>query len=344
MRELLELICSELSAGRPLASAVITDSSGSTPRSTGTRMAVSADGQSRGTVGGGPGEAMAQREAKNVLRTQIDKLLKLDLTGKDVADSGMICGGRLAVLVEYIAPSPENIRLFEDLRADWEAGEGCMLCTVFREKDGGVQILSRTAAPERLPKDLPAELHDKVQRRAAKARLPFAESQNGCTILVEPIRSRGRLIIAGAGHVGQATAHMAALSGFHTVVMDDRPDFLVPAHYPPACRLRQIAGFADCFNGLSIGPDSLIVIVTRGHVHDQTVLAQALATDAGYVGMIGSRKKRDAIYQNLREQGISQAAIDRVHCPIGLDIGADTPEEIAVSIVAELIQKRAENG
>ncbi len=99
-----------------------------------------------------------------------------------------------------------------------------------------------------------------------------------------------------------------------------------------------LESFNDAFSGLSVGRDDFIVILTRGHLHDKTVLAQALKTGAGYIGMIGSRRKRDAIYGALLEEGFGQRDIDRVHSPIGLSIGADTPEEIAVSIVAEMIQ------
>ncbi|MBA2882640.1 xanthine dehydrogenase accessory factor [Desulfosalsimonas propionicica] len=343
MRKLLDFITAELSAGRPVTSAVITASSGSTPRTTGSRMAVTADGRTCGTVGGGPGEAMARREALDAGKTKHSKLLRLDFTGKDAAEAGMICGGQIDVLIEYIAPTMENTRIFKDLLNNWDNGAGLVLCTVFREYGGQVQILSRSLAPDRLPSELPAALQSKAQNRAGKSSLPFSERQNGYTVLIEPMRSRGRVIIAGAGHVGQATAILAAFTGFQTLILDDRAEFLAPENFPPACRIQQVNDFADCFKNLTVGTDSLIVIVTRGHIHDQTVLAQALETEAGYIGMIGSRKKRDAIYQNLRDQGVSQAALKRVHCPIGLSINADTPQEIGVSILAELIQKRAKN-
>jgi xanthine dehydrogenase accessory factor len=102
-----------------------------------------------------------------------------------------------------------------------------------------------------------------------------------------------------------------------------------------------LASFEAALDGIGIGQGDYIVILTRGHLHDRTVLAQALKTDAGYIGMIGSRRKRDAIYTSLLKDGFSQADIDRVHSPIGLAIGAETPEEIAVSIVAEMIRHRA---
>jgi len=99
--------------------------------------------------------------------------------------------------------------------------------------------------------------------------------------------------------------------------------------------------FEQAFASLEMDSDSYVVIVTRGHLHDKTVLEQALRTKAGYIGMIGSRRKRDMVYQTLLSEGFTQEDIDRVHCPIGLNIGGETPEEIAVSIVAELIKARS---
>jgi xanthine dehydrogenase accessory factor len=128
------------------------------------------------------------------------------------------------------------------------------------------------------------------------------------------------------------------------VVLDDRPEFASSERFPRAEQIKVIPSFPQAFEGLEIDRDGYVVIVTRGHLHDKTVLEQALKTDAGYIGMIGSRRKRDLIYRELLTKGFSQAELGRVHAPIGLAIGAETPEEIAVSIVAELIQVRAGRG
>ena len=347
MRELLEFICSELEAGRPVACAVIVSASGSTPRGTGSRMAVATDARTCGSVGGGIGEARARREAEAVHKNQTDKRLQISLTGRDAAEDGMICGGSLDLLIEYIRPDAGNIELYRVLLDAWTSGgrggEGRVLLTAFQENGEDALLLRRTMDPEELPDVLPEGLRREVRLRSGKTRLPFVEKSGGFYLLVEPMRGAGTVLIAGAGHVGRATAALSATVGFHTLVLDDRSDFLVPERFPPACRLKSVDAFADCFKDLAVTADSLIVILTRGHAHDKTVLGQALKTPAGYIGMIGSRRKRDAIYERLRGEGASQAALDRVHCPIGLDIGADTPEELAVSIVGELISHRAKN-
>jgi xanthine dehydrogenase accessory factor len=134
---------------------------------------------------------------------------------------------------------------------------------------------------------------------------------------------------------------MAAMVGFRISVCDDRQEFANRERFPEAHQIRILENFAQAFAGLAIGREDFVIILTRGHLHDKTVLAQALRTEAGYIGMIGSRKKRDAIYAALLKEGFDPADIDRVHSPIGLAIGAETPEEIAVSILAELIFVRA---
>ena len=341
MRQYLEFVLTELRSNRPVVSAVIVSSSGSTPRSTGSRMAVARDGAAKGTVGGGPAEALAQKEAMGVHASQRSTLLELDLTGKQAAEAGMICGGRQEILIEHLPATSETLELVDTLLSHWDAGQPSVLCTAFTHDATSATILSRTLDPATLPADLPEPLLQEVGKRAASTRLPFARSESGVTLLVEPIRSPGTVFIAGAGHVGQATAALCAFTGFTTVVLDDREDFLSEERLPQASQLHLVRGFEDCFNNLEVRPDGFIVILTRGHVHDRNVLAQALQTPARYIGMIGSTRKRDAIYRSLQENGVSQTELDRVHCPIGLSIGADTPEEIAVSIVAELINARA---
>jgi len=148
----------------------------------------------------------------------------------------------------------------------------------------------------------------------------------------------------GAGHVSRPVAELAAMVDFRTIVLDDREEFANNERFPKADQIVVLPSYDDVFAGLEIGGDSYLVIVTRGHLHDKTVLEQSLRTDAGYVGMIGSRRKQRLVYDELLGKGFCEDDLNRVHNPIGLDIAAETPEEIAVSIVAELIAARAKNG
>jgi xanthine dehydrogenase accessory factor len=145
----------------------------------------------------------------------------------------------------------------------------------------------------------------------------------------------------GAGHVSLATAQVARLAGFRVQVVDDRAEFAHPDRFPHAESVAAVDDFENALAGRDLGPDDYVVIVTRGHRHDREVLAQALKTKAGYIGMIGSSRKRRAIYEALLAEGFTQNDLDRVYSPIGLSIGAQTPEEIGISIVAQLVQVRA---
>lgn len=153
-----------------------------------------------------------------------------------------------------------------------------------------------------------------------------------------PIEPAPRLVIAGAGHVGQALAQMAGLSGFEVTVIDDRPDMASAERFPHARRM--IGSVESELSRLAIDPFTYVVIVTRGHKNDGQALAAVIHSTAKYLGLIGSKRKIRTILDSLHQQGVPIDILLRVHAPIGLDIGAISPQEIAVSICAELVSLR----
>jgi xanthine dehydrogenase accessory factor len=148
-----------------------------------------------------------------------------------------------------------------------------------------------------------------------------------------------RLVIVGAGHVGQAVAALAAQADFDVWVVDDRRQYADAERFPAAQRLL-VGAFDDVLPSLEITPRTYALIVTRGHGHDQEALSHLVSTAAGYVGLIGSRRKIKLIFDGLRALGVAESALERVTAPVGLDIGSQTVTEIAISIVAELIARR----
>lgn len=341
MKNVLQFIVKELSAGRPVVSPVIISSTGSTPRSAGSRMVLAEDGRCAGSVGGGPSEARAMEKAMQIFNDKNSFLLAVDFTGLEAAQAGLICGGRQEILLEYISPSEESFQLFSRLLENWDKSLDSTLFTAFESRDSHISITARTLDISSLPASLPAALINRASSRGKRTRLPQSVRKDRFVLFQEPLHPPGTLYVAGAGHVGRASAELASTVGFNTIVLDDRSEFLSRDRFPGAAELRLVPDFANCFVPAEPDLNSFILIVTRGHVHDRIVLAQALNTRAGYIGMIGSAKKRDAIYESLLSQGVPRSQIDRVHCPVGLSIGADTPEEIAVSIVAQLIQVRS---
>ena len=327
MKALVRSLCELLSRGETVVVATVVESAGSTPRSSGAKMIVRADGSILGTVGGGLVEAMACRDGLALLRAGdgAARLTFVDLTNSLAAESDMICGGGLSVLLETVEP-----------------GGSC--ATAYTQLDDRMRRGIRTALETRLEEaDTLRTVSHSVLDDPTGDGIAF-ERQAGTMRLVEPFIPPSSLYLFGAGHVSLFTARVGAMTGFRTVVLDDRADFANRERFPEADEVVVLPTFTGCCDGLNISGSDSVVIVTRGHLHDRTVLAETLRTPAGYVGMIGSRSKRDQIYASLLEDGFTQKDIDRCHCPIGLPIGAHTPEEIAVSIGAQLISARAGMG
>ena len=319
-----------LESGRDVVLAVVTGQTGSAPRSCGARMAVLADASIHGSVGGGALEAKVITLARELF-PRGGAMLREFLLTDDQADSlGMVCGGNVSVFLERLDAGGELPALFASLAGELDAGRISVLVTDLEGPDESLMVRTKRLVRDAAPPD-------GGPRPSFRPRL---ERSPGGLRLSEPFVPPYSLHIAGSGHVAFFTAKLAALAGFRVHVLDDRADFANRERFPEAFRVRLLADFATCFEQ-GLGPTDFVAIVTRGHKHDATILAGALTTRAGYVGMIGSRQKRAATYAALLAQGFSQADLDRVHCPIGLGIGAETPEEIAVSIVAELIQARA---
>lgn len=330
MKAFVQSVCELVEQDEPFVMATVVESSGSTPRSSGAKMIVRADGSIVGTVGGGLVEAQACRDGRAMLDADeedgVVRLVFVDMTQELAANSDMICGGGLSVLLEMVEPDGECALMYHKLGDLLRRGVRSALATRLEDKDG-----------------LRAVKHVILTGPTENETPVFEKDDNGMS-LVEPIIPPAPLYIFGAGHVSLFTARVGAMIGFRTVVLDDREDFANRERFPEADEVVVLGSFDGCCDHLNVDEESFIIIVTRGHLHDRNVLAEALRTKAKYVGMIGSSKKRDKIYASLLEDGFTQQDIDRCHCPIGLSIGGQTPEEIAVSIAAELIQVRSGQG
>jgi len=159
------------------------------------------------------------------------------------------------------------------------------------------------------------------------------------TVFIEPQGRRPLLVMFGAGHVGRAVTALAHGCGFRVVVVDGRPECAVPELLPGADQVI-CAPVTEAFGSLKLDRESFAVIATPGHLHDFTAVRGCLATEAGFIGLLGSRRKRETLLQTLEKEGVDESQRARVVSPVGLDIGAQTPEEIAVSIVGQMIALR----
>ncbi len=343
MKKLISNLCSQLESGNDLILASIIKSSGSTPRSSGSKMIVMRDGSIDGTIGGGLVEALTQKAAAELFDQgeNVVAFREFDLSNDMAANADMICGGHVEVMLEHLPAEKKTIEIFSAVNESLRSGKHAALFTVSEE--GLVKERQAVRPCCQLPELKFAEEKEaaRLLEAALKSGTPVVENFANAILVTEAFIPQPDLYIFGAGHVSRPTAELATSVNFRTVVLDDRADFANEERFPQAAEIHVLDNFDDCFAGLEITANSYIIIVTRGHLHDKTVLGQALGTPAKYVGMIGSSKKRNAIYDALRGEGIGQKQINRCYCPIGLTIGAQTPEEIAVSIVGELIQIRA---
>ncbi len=323
--------------------ATILGRSGSAPRDVGSRMIIRTDGSIIGSIGGGILEATVQKLARELFTSRKTLVRTFTLDREDAASSGMICGGNVELLLHYEdASRADRLALYEELQECLNSRKRAWL--IVKLPAAGV---SDGPLPTYVLRDGSASLEVAGMPRLRELLVEVSATQpemvayEGTRLFIEPLSSEGTVYIFGAGHVGQKLAYLTSFVGFRTVVLDDREEFANRELLASADEIIVLKSFEEAVKALRIDKESYLVIVTRGHAHDKTVLEQALRTQAGYIGMIGSRKKRDATYEVLSQEGFGEEDFARVHSPIGLKLDAETPEEIAVSIVAELIQARA---
>lgn len=326
-----------LKQGESFAWVTILSTRGSSPRHAGAGMLVRRDGSITGTVGGGPLEAKAIAEALEVLRSGTSRLLAFDSR-----ELGMLCGGDGVLLIEYVGrDQPGAETFFDSLLRLLESGNRGWLVVRAPAGHAGAAAKCLVGADGTVIGDPicdPNTLKALAEKGGTYDRI-LAESP--ADTYVEPLGARGTAYVFGAGHCGEKLVPILSSVGFATVVIDDRADFANAQRFPTADRIVVPESFSTVVSSLPIDDDSYVVIVTRGHNHDKEVLAQALHTPARYIGMIGGRTKVARTFEALQKEGFTAEQLARVYSPIGLAIGAETPEEIAISITAQLIQVRS---
>jgi len=329
-----------LQAGRPFALATLVDAHGSTPQRVGARLLIRDDGTTLGTLGGGCIEADVLQAAAGLIASSEARLLRFELTEDIAIDYGLACGGNERILVDATLRGPADATLVRTL-ARAEAGETrAVLLTTLDAEPRRLVVCADGAVEGRL-----GPPHGEA---IALARALLAEPQprpgahvltDGTSLYAEVYEAPPEVLIVGAGHVGKAVATLASFLGWRYAVIDDRAGFANRGRFPDA---REViaADVEQALRDYAITPSTAVVIVTRGHKYDYQALSAAARSRAGYVGLMGSRRKVALIYRQLLEDGVPAARLRDVRAPIGLDIGAVSPEEIAVAIMAELTMHR----
>ncbi len=302
MREVWEFVVDKLRSGKRVFLATIVEKKGSSPRSVGSKMAVSEDGEISGSVGGG---ALEYEVWKRLLQLKDGSgrrdLLWYDMNA-DRVEEGMICGGSVRLLLEEV--DKRDIGVYEELLARLKAGRRCYLV-----------------------KGLPPN------RKISLADRPPEKSDGFFVDVVDPGK---RLIIFGGGHISHFLSKFASMCGFNVFVYDNRSQFSSKERFQEVVSVSTV-DYGDV-SGLVESGD-FVVVSTSSHLSDKLVLKQVLRRHPGFLGMVGSKKKAERILEDLKREGFREGELSVVRSPVGVDIGAETPCEIAISILAELIKE-----
>ena len=332
-------------AKEPCVLVTLIASRGSSPRHVGSVMLVRRDGGQYGTIGGGEGEAQALDLARQALRERRSRLCGIRRYGVSVKGGEPMCGGDNRLLIEYIAEpswyalaservlageSPWLVKSLATLPG-LTLEEGVTVGAYLQAEDGAVIASAIGSA------GCAGSPADPAQLAAAGVAQPWFDE--GELRYYHPLRAREQLLILGAGHVGQALARSAQALGLAISVADDRAAYLAEADLP-ASVTRLAGGFSQAIDAYAFTPATYVVVATRSHALDFECGSRVLKRPHRYVGLVGSAAKTRLLIENLRRDGVDSAAIEGLYAPIGVDIGSETPQEIAIAIMAEIIACR----
>jgi len=352
MKNIYAHLSQKLKEKTPLALATIIDTQGSTPQVRGASALFTPKGLLEGTLGGGLLEADAQKEALRALKEKTSGLFQFSLRD-EISEEGAICGGDVRILIDA---APDKYReAFHVLSRSLDQRKPGVLATFINELAERKASLLRFWIEKKEKYDTALEKHfsffqdeiDDVLLKGQPKLLKIRESifpEKGMNdlLFLDPVIPLPQLVIAGAGHIGQALSHLGSLLSFDVTVIDDRPEYANRERLPDAEHI-VAKDIGKAIRDFPISSDTFVVIVTRGHRHDAEALRQSISSDAAYIGMIGSIRKIELMRKKFLEEGwATLRQFNRVHAPIGVNINSKTVEEIAVSIAAQLVQVRSQ--
>jgi len=340
--ELYKKAAQLLGKGENIALITVISTTGSTPGKVGYKMLVwNKTGETIGTVGGGLVEATVINTAKNILAKTESQVFRFDLDGLDGTedDEKGICGGSIELLVETF--DRKSLPLFKEILNIIENGDKGALVSIICPKKPPKKILLKNIDEVNSSTDVnfSAEVIESIKNLVAKEEAVKRTLKDAGQIFIETICEQPMVFIFGAGHLSYYISRFAKSLNFRVTVCDDRAEFAKKERFPDADNII-VESFESVFDRIAINKNSYIVIVTKGHKWDEIVLEKAVKTAAKYIGMIGSKRKTLTILKRLSKKGVPEEAMRRVYSPIGISIGAVTPEEIALSIVCELVKIR----
>ena len=348
MKEVIREAVKLLEEEQPCVLATVVRTKGSTPQKAGAKLLVRKDGSGVGTLGGGCVEGDIWFAAKEILRRQggpefRDYLLNEDIAARD----GLVCGGTMYFFIEPLRDPAEFLTFGREMMEAYESGRPVSVATVAKASSGrgimGAKLMLRedgSTYGSLGDAELDGLALEAARRVSDMGTNEHIMTHDGVELFVEGFTTPPTLVLVGGGHVAKATYDLAHLLGFRIYVVDDRPQFANRDRFPEAEDTIVVPDYSQGLDQIPINANTFIVVATRGHWFDDLALEAAVRTPAGYVGLLGSRRKTILIYQRLVQLGIPPDRLKEVHAPVGLDIGALTPEELAVSVMSEIIMYR----
>ena len=347
MKEVIQETVRQLQDQQPCVLATVVRTKGSTPQKAGSMLLVRQDGTGVGTLGGGCVEGDIWFAAKEMLRNHSGPEFKDYFLNEDIAArDGLVCGGTMYFYLEPMWEPDSFLDIGNRLISAYEGGDPVGLATVVNVPEGNptlgarlMLLLDGSTVGTLGSKELDDRAIAAARQVADVGSVESFSTDEGVEVFVEGFTTPPTLTVIGGGHVGKATADLANMLGYRVFIVDDRAEFSNPERFPYA--EQTIVTHYDRWNeDLAINVNTFVVVATRGHRFDDMALESALKTRARYIGLMGSRRKNLMIYRRLLEQGVSLERLKEVHAPIGLDIGGLQPEELAVSIMSEIIMTR----
>mgnify|MGYP001189989740 FL=1 len=326
-----ETIIRDLEQGKTGILATVISREGSAPRSVGAKMFIGEDGSLCGTVGGGVLESRAYDESMAIMGKNIVKTIEISMDALSVESKDMLCGGRVRILLEPVLP--EHFEVYKHIAGSSKSNKSSLAVTRFGRHGFSKTIIRQNGC-------LVGSTLDEEEKRRYEAHLKETKPVLDRDVFVEPVQTASRIYIFGSGHVAQCLATIAKFVGFHVTVIDDREEFLNADRFPDAHEMLR-TDFISALQHLNFTGMEYVVVMTRSQEDDAGILEVVLKQQVRYIGMVGSSRKIGIIKEHLRNKGCDDAALRIIRAPIGVPIRAETPEEIAVSIVAELINIRA---
>lgn len=307
---------------------------GSVPRHAGSKMLVRRGGSTVGTVGGGRGEAAAENEAARCITERESRILAVQMQGTEALGPDMVCGGIGTMLVEFVG----DIAPYRAALSALEAGRRIVMVKRMRGMSSGGHGSVDVALLEESGQPAPGfDLDSRTAEVCMATGRPHLEEDIG--LFYDPVLPREKMLILGAGHIGKVLATMACELDFDVTVVDDRGEFVAPGRFPTAVRTVR-SGYEDAVKAFAFDAATYVVIVTRGHLMDLECIRAVLGRTYRYAGFIGSSRKAKLLREQAIRDGFDASRVDALRAPIGIDIAAETPAEIAISILAQVVAAR----